>query len=787
MAVHDFDNLEKLKEEINNDLEEYAISSNRFPVRYIFLNSHEELREVINYLSDNAKIIELSSMLFFEDSWLTDDQIIKEIKDLNENTVVVPFSEFVRFSSDKSFTKIFNALAEIENRNMRIYIPLVGLWERFEELFWENFVRKDHWAPVWKLNTEPKKIHIYQIDFDFNEEISTNELKLITNTKEWFELWKHEDIEKIISLPEQLSMFFNNSLPDKTFSQEKISSPKEYLSKIFDIHIDILYDSSEKQFWDNLLIDLSKLNKKNISLKDVFIEKVNLKNIDNLDVCDYLDLYFKHINSHYTRWIIKNFFINSKKYKNSYLRHCFNSSKDLSNAISNIIFLEIFKMEEPAIHLDERRKLLKLCDKHDLSFSQDEFENLFDKFYFSNDINQLSFLTDTTELEKIKIMDIVSKHNIHDSISILKDIFPELYYYLDWNLNVNNDIPDWILDYFKEYSMSKVSNKKSDKLNTILSEKNSPSHFYKWYYKLQKVSNIETNDRDYVVWIDALGAEWLPLLVYYLNAFGKKNNKKVKYKSINSVNLPSATSFNVVDCDKKFRDLDDYIHDHHYKFPYSLLGEMEEIRRIAKEISKLSYRNISIFSDHGFSFLCTKQFGADKKYGFKDSGHEGRYFSVNSNDFSDCDDFIVHETESIEHDKQKFIITLRHVSLYNTPSHEVHGGATPEEILVPYILFGNEENTIIYEVSCDIGEMNVSMEKELPITVYPKPEVLPVAIYNNERLHVSEENDKYIIKLNADMKKGLQKIILKVNDDEVGELEVNIKKGGMEEEEYDFG
>ena len=66
MAVNDFSDLLKLKEEIDNDFQSNKISLNRYPVRFIFLNSHEELRELVNFLTDTSKKIELSSFLLDE-------------------------------------------------------------------------------------------------------------------------------------------------------------------------------------------------------------------------------------------------------------------------------------------------------------------------------------------------------------------------------------------------------------------------------------------------------------------------------------------------------------------------------------------------------------------------------------------------------------------------------------------------------------------------------------------------------------------------------------------------
>ena len=267
--------------------------------------------------------------------------------------------------------------------------------------------------------------------------------------------------------------------------------------------------------------------------------------------------------------------------------------------------------------------------------------------------------------------------------------------------------------------------------------------------------------------------------------FGKNNNKHVTFKSINSVNLPSATEFNKIDADKKIANLDEYIHKNHYNYPQSLLDEMENIKHIAKSIVKIDSPRVSIVSDHGFSFLCTKEFGGYKKYAFERSKHEGRYMIWENDDVAN-EDYMSTKSGSLIHEEEKYIVSLNHISLFNTPSHEVHGGATPEEVLVPYIVLENNEKSIVdYEITSLISEINVSMESRLPITISPEPTSLPLAIYNNELLPILKEENQFVIKLNSQMNKGLQKIIIKIDDEEVEELEITINKGGMAEESYD--
>ena len=143
------------------------------------------------------------------------------------------------------------------------------------------------------------------------------------------------------------------------------------------------------------------------------------------------------------------------------------------------------------------------------------------------------------------------------------------------------------------------------------------------------------------------------------------------------------------------------------------------------------------------------------------------------------------KSESPIHENERYLITLKHIGLYNTPSHEVHGGATPEEVLVPYIVLEDDDRTLVeYEIVALDSSINISKDTQLRITMSPQPPSLPIVICNNEALPVSKDNNQFIIQLNSNLNKGLQKFIIKIDDEEVGELEINIKKGGREDEDY---
>ncbi len=786
MEINKFSELNDLKKMIKDDFENFDVNAHRFPIRFIFLNSHEELKEVITLLKKTSDLIELSSFLLKDESWLTPTDIIKNVKNLNKDSVVVPLSEFIRFLDDQKFESILSSLAEIENASIRIYIPLVGLWDRFEDLFYDKFHRQDDWAPIWKLNSPNKSIKIYQPSFEFNKSIKTNDLILISNAKEWFELWKQDDFDEIISLVKPLLVNYHNCVPDQTFSQDVIKTPCEYLSKIYSVDIDIPYDESDKLFWDSLLIYVSEKNKKNISFNSIISDNFNISDVSKIGVEECLNIYLSNITNQYNQWLIKNFVIHSKKFNNTYLSHCFRLMEKLgNNTLARKIYLEIFKLEYCEKYIEERRLLMENLNKYELSFAENDYNQQFKNIEHLNYKQQFKYLTTTTSVEKNKILEIINNHGLDNILSDLKNIFPELYYYLDWNFTLDENIPYWVLEYFREYNKSKVLNFKSEKLDNILSENNHPSKFYDWYFKFSKTPT-STDDSNYTIWVDGLGAEWLPLLIYSLNYYGKPLNKTVKFKTFNSVNLPSATEFNKPAHDFKISKLDEYIHNNNYYYPKSVLDEIETIKEISRQIVKIDSPKITIVSDHGFSFLCTKQFGGFKKYKqFKNAKHEGRYLCWENKDDVVNEDYMSMKTESLAHENEKYIVTLKHISLYNTPSHEVHGGATPEEVLVPYIVLEDDDKTLVeYEIVPLDSSINVSKETQLRITISPLPLSLPIVICNNEMLPVSKDNDQYIIQLNSNLNKGLQKFIIKIDNDEIGELEINIKKGGMEEEDY---
>ena len=202
--------------------------------------------------------------------------------------------------------------------------------------------------------------------------------------------------------------------------------------------------------------------------------------------------------------------------------------------------------------------------------------------------------------------------------------------------------------------------------------------------------------------------------------------------------LPSSTHHNrfVGEHVKKYGALDELGHDSHgYKHYDTLKEELKVIKEIIHEIISVSKKQkctIAIVSDHGLSCLSRK--APSKKYDGKFE-HEGRYILTNDEAITDSD-YLVHENEE---DGKKYKVALTHSSLSKVPTHQVHGGCTPEEVLVPFILLSNKDltNNIKYQIKYFDEDIMLS-NPVVNVTVIPQPQSVELTyngkIYNMDRV-----------------------------------------------------
>lgn len=786
--IKNFKSIEELFHAIETDKKASSPSAQRYPLRLIFLNNFDSFKDIISYLSKHdATILQLKTLLPHDDGWFTLDNVLNNVKLFRKHAVIVPFSEMLRFFPAIEFNTIITSLFEIENSRInyfrKIYIPLVGLKERFEKDFLRTFHRKDNWAPIWNLEEQlHKKIKIYQVAYNTGIEACAvaKDFKTINSTSDWLELWKQDNLDNVICKSKSMAYLYEKFLPDAIFLLEKINNQKDYLEKIVGLKVPIEYRESDAPFWDILINEVAESD--DLSLLDfqrLVNHHFNIKNFNVISNIGLLRLWFQHKDK-YSRWLLRNWIITQDNLKESYVFKVMSGVKTYSDdELIDQVWLKIFEgVFSKKDIFNERKSCLKLIHKDfKLPFHQIE-KKLHDKL---NSIchdsieNQSNYLTNISFAEEKYIIESFKNCNEDDRskhLEIIREIYPELFYYLKWDITVNNEkLEKWITEYFREYNQSKLLDQRSDKLLSILNEKNKDAQsFYDWYYKIENFQDIGDAC---VIWIDGLGAEWLPLIEYLINKHGKEKNKYVAEKYIKKANLPTVTECNRFDNAVHILELDKYIHEENpYKYPDDLIKQIELIERLIKrEIIERSDENIIIVSDHGFTFLAQKKFGNYKKFDFSESNHEGRCMWTKRN-YQDDSEFLLYKDK-------KALIALKHTSLYNTPYREVHGGATPEEVLIPCIVISKIDERIVYNVKLLTKKISVR-DPLVNIEIEPPPTISPVLFWKGKDMPLEKKNDKWCVKLTG-FKAGKYELELNVHNQKF-DVAITIK-GGFKEKD----
>ena len=149
-----FNDLEELKEAIKVDVNSRDILAQRYCVRFIMLNNFEAFRNLTKFLCQDCgvRLLDLDRLTNGEDKTLTIDSLCDAVKSITESTILTPFSELARFYKEADFNGFFNDIIlteSIQNPKKRIYIPIIGLHNRFTD-FLKNFGRIEESAPIWQ-------------------------------------------------------------------------------------------------------------------------------------------------------------------------------------------------------------------------------------------------------------------------------------------------------------------------------------------------------------------------------------------------------------------------------------------------------------------------------------------------------------------------------------------------------------------------------------------------------------------------------------------------------------
>ena len=621
---------------------------NRFNVKLLFVNNYDLVPSIKKIFNKNGfKIKDLREFQQKEDEWFGFSKLAKIIREITQPTVLFSVSEIVRFYSNEDFKAFFNQIFAIENRDFDIYIPVFGLKSRFLNDFYNSYYRKDEYEFFYEIDSEYKNILLYVVDFDISY---PNRLDTV---RDWLSFYNNPK-NNLICLSKPLVKRIKNHIKDDLLKIEYIVNEKEFLEKYLKKSFPIEYKNSEKKLWKRLIKDLE-----NTSLKELIQEKLN---INQLKFVDILNKVCHQNNNRYLKWILKGYalkYLDDDNYSTAISKNA-----DINKPFIYEVWFNIFDNFKKN-YIQERFNILQEFYKNEKPNQKIELKL---KEKLLNTQNTLSFLTGITKVEKELIINFCNKKEI--SLEQLKRIYPDLYFYLS-DVEFKNNI-DWVREYFKEYKISKITNKPTKRLSELLKEYNgSKDKFFGWYEDLNFKELYSFNDLSNFkkLWIDGLGIEWVGLIESYIKSKYQYNIECYLSKS----KLPTKTECNRFENIKKVETLDKYIHEQKkYQYPLNLIEEIEIIKNIIDENIE---DNLLIVSDHGFSPFCSFK---NKINDFDNVDHEGRCAKI---------DDLIEDSNYFSYDFEcgRYLVSLNHNSLSNKTRREAHGGVTPEEVIVPII------------------------------------------------------------------------------------------------------
>lgn len=377
----------------------------------------------------------------------------------------------------------------------------------------------------------------------------------------------------------------------------------------------------------------------------------------------------------------------------SYLCYCISQAATIQ-AIPDHVLHDIFAVYDthPA-WIEESQKLI-----HVMQLRRDR------RYYAAVDKmpvyqERLRFLAGSTKEDRIYLLRLVGEWMRKDPAQALasdslKRLYPALGAYLD---ETSYDVD--LARYFSLYKSYKLSNTLPQDEETYFAGIRPADYDYRY-----PVLSEAITDSSVILWVDALGAEWLPLLKWSLQ---HSSNGTVKKSVVVQANLPTETCFNEqwaqmsVPYEKRDK-LDKLAHKGVIDEPdyYACMEEqltfVAALREAVDDLAE-NYQRVIITGDHGTSRLAARFFhardGVDVPKGATVCSH-GRYVQMPDGRS------VIHP--NIVYVKDGEGTTYAGLSNYDhftisgfaagaDDDHaiygEVHGGAAPEEMLVPVVVF----------------------------------------------------------------------------------------------------
>lgn len=805
-----FTTLEELFAHIKEDKEwtgANAAHHNRYPVRFVLFDNFADFNEFINERPAGIYKHSIDSLLNpdWPDTFLSNTELSKEVRAFVKHIpvndyVIFPFSEMARFYDNTENTE-FDAIVktvgatqapeDAQAEHIRIYIPIVGMQGKM------NRFMNDNNTFVWEYKSGTEQ-GTYQLVITNGTTYGVDGLEskytVVGSLKEWLHLWKQGANVKPTIISSSPNIFKNahHAQPDNAFTYLECRNAYQFLTSGLGLDFGVTEEpsSDEMPHWERLasMIDINTFN-----FEEFVKERLDTFTLNS--GVDFIKSWFD-CESAFDRWLLALYFRKIAN-PNSYVVKALSACTVLSKAelFSNIATL-IFDEPNHDQYITERRQVLELAKEQHVNiteFARTKIKAKLQAIALSPEQGgiyaAIKLLTPLTNEELQLAIDWIGQGKIKPTD--IKNIFPNLYHYLaPLEIGALGADLKWVAEYFDLYRRSKIADNISSELKHILLEKNgNQASFMAWKDDFKTVRTIlhNRNDIEVIYWIDGLGVDWIPFIRNIVAGYAKENVylneihiaaselptttlvNKSKLKSL----LPESTEL------PKTGDLDTFAHKSK-TYPQYIIEEMAIVEEAIKTVlDEYNGKKIAFVSDHGLTYLSQHEAGM-KLAGVK-SDHEGRVATATSQVNTDKNYILL--------DDGKTLVSLTHRSLTDkvNKGHGAHGGATPEEVLVPILILSSQKNPSNYSISLVSDELEGTNPVVKLIIKGLSSIDVPSIDYNGMtyKLNMLGENKYESEKLS--LVDTATKVTLRINDKPINTFNIKVSTGASEEYDlFDF-
>ena len=657
---------------------------NRYISRVFFTNDINTYVKLLEELSNRADlIIRLSddSICKGEDTIPDLKTVIEILNDNADKNILLPhLAEYFRIGGaiEKNAMCVYSILNRHVHSKTRVWIPIFSGKSLFqtmvghldEERFANSLIEIDD------IDSSMPEFRVLAYSTLFAKLNGVIDAK---GLKEWFRLWDDNKIKSGMSFSTRwIKNVFQSS---GEYELSVIQEPYTYLGNI-------VQDGSKlpdkelgtEEQWASLI----QFAHKGDSFDKIILNKLNELSFDPKRLLGN----WLH-NSDDEKWCLFVWYKSGLNNNTNYLSYSIDKCSDYNEIPAKIENSIFYCLENPLFDnwIVERKELLKRMGITEMSkLFWDSFEAL-----ECSDRTKLKLLNGKTEREKEEIIAIISTalksgKKTNEFEAELSEKYQDLFVYLQKEQYLKGELSDYIHKY-KKYKVMDI-------FSLDISEAAGNIDYLDFDTRGSILYGLK-KENPYYLWIDGMGIEWIDLLIKKVKDLDAKiQNPKVL---IGTASIPTVTSVNMEKADKetisekKFDDLDSLSHikdKSTCNYHSIIVKQFEMMGIIAQKIYDTMLSNpdkrIVITADHGMSRMAAKAFheteGIEAPGGATVYNH-GRY----------C---IIKEGKSGI--KYSNTTTEGNIIAYKTHNHfkisgyapgETHGGATPEEIFVPIILF----------------------------------------------------------------------------------------------------